>query len=74
MFDFQGKTVVVTGGTSGIGRQTASAFLQAGASVIAVGLKTAESLPSEIRKEILDIHDTAALHSLFDAYPNCTLS
>jgi NAD(P)-dependent dehydrogenase (short-subunit alcohol dehydrogenase family) len=69
MFDFQRKTVVVTGGTSGIGRQTALAFLQAGASVIAVGLKTAESLPSEIRKEILDIRDTAALHSLFDGIP-----
>ncbi len=69
MFDFQGKTVVVTGGASGIGRQAALAFLQAGARVIAAGLETSESLPSEIRKEILDVHDTAALQSLFDGLP-----
>jgi NAD(P)-dependent dehydrogenase (short-subunit alcohol dehydrogenase family) len=69
MFDFQGKTVVVTGGTSGIGRQAALAFLHAGASVIAAGLDTQETLPAEIRREILDIHDAAALQSLFDGLP-----
>src|SRR5258707_4232290 len=65
MFNFETKTVVVTGGTSGIGRETALAFLRAGASVIVAGLQTEEDLPCEIRKEVLDIHDAAALESLF---------
>jgi NAD(P)-dependent dehydrogenase (short-subunit alcohol dehydrogenase family) len=65
MFNFEGKTVVVMGGTSGIGRETALAFVQAGASVIAAGLPTVESLPPQVRTEILDIGNTAALDSLF---------
>src|SRR5437588_1149004 len=47
MFNFKGKTVVVMGGTSGLGRATAHAFFQAGASVIAAGLRTEESLPPQ---------------------------
>jgi NAD(P)-dependent dehydrogenase (short-subunit alcohol dehydrogenase family) len=65
MFDFHGKTVVVMGGTSGIGRETALAFSKAGASVIAAGLQTEESLPPQIRREILDINDAPAVESLF---------
>ncbi len=65
MFDFDKKTVVITGGSSGIGRETALAFLRAGATVIVAGLQTEENLPSEIRKEVLDIQDAAALESLF---------
>lgn len=38
-FDFGGKQVVVTGGTSGIGAAIAGAFAQAGASVVALGLE-----------------------------------
>lgn len=38
MFDFAGKRVLVTGGTSGIGRAVANAFRAAGAGVIAAGL------------------------------------
>jgi NAD(P)-dependent dehydrogenase (short-subunit alcohol dehydrogenase family) len=34
---FSGKTVIVTGATSGIGRAAAAAFLDAGASLVAVG-------------------------------------
>jgi NAD(P)-dependent dehydrogenase (short-subunit alcohol dehydrogenase family) len=38
VFDFHGKRVLVTGGTSGIGRAIADAFEKAGASVTAAGL------------------------------------
>jgi NAD(P)-dependent dehydrogenase (short-subunit alcohol dehydrogenase family) len=38
MFDFGGKRILVTGGTSGIGKAIAGAFEKAGARVIAAGL------------------------------------
>jgi NAD(P)-dependent dehydrogenase (short-subunit alcohol dehydrogenase family) len=66
MFNFEGKNVVVLGGTSGIGRETALAFFHAGANVIAAGLRTEESLPPQVRTEVLDIGNAAALDSLFD--------
>jgi NAD(P)-dependent dehydrogenase (short-subunit alcohol dehydrogenase family) len=65
MFDFTGKTVVITGGTSGIGRETALAFSRAGAHVIAAGLEKDDPLPPEIQKVVLDIHDQAAVEALF---------
>lgn len=43
MTDFDGKTVIVTGGSKGIGRETARNFLRRGASVIITG-RTEESL------------------------------
>lgn len=41
-FDMQEKTVLVTGGTSGIGAGIAQAFRDNGARVVATGASTAE--------------------------------
>ena len=42
MTEFAGKTVLVTGATSGMGRATAIAFAKAGAMVVAVGRRARE--------------------------------
>ncbi len=48
--DLQGKSVIITGGSKGIGRETARLFLQAGASVTITG-RSAEAL-EKARKEL----------------------
>jgi len=53
MFDFSGKTAVVTGGTSGIGAAIGAAFAAAGAKVVAAGLPA------------LDVTDSTAVDALF---------
>jgi NAD(P)-dependent dehydrogenase (short-subunit alcohol dehydrogenase family) len=53
MFDFSGKTAVVTGGTSGIGAAIAAAFAAAGAKTVAAGLPG------------FDVTDDAAVAALF---------
>jgi len=69
MFDFRGRTVLVAGGTSGIGRETALAFLQSGANVIVAGLFTEETLPVEVRKEVLDVTNPQAVEELLASIP-----
>jgi NAD(P)-dependent dehydrogenase (short-subunit alcohol dehydrogenase family) len=64
MFDFHRKQVLVTGGTSGIGRAIAQAFAVAGADVLALGLESDEILPAPIQTELLDITDGAAVEKV----------
>lgn len=68
MFDFRKKRVLVTGGTSGIGRAIAEAFALAGAEVFAAGLVWEASLPAPIRTEIVDITDTEAVDKLVGSF------
>ncbi len=70
-FDFSGRTVLVTGGVSGIGAATSLAFKRAGANVIACGL-TVEELSAArgdasfegIEIEPLDVTDRVAVDAL----------
>jgi NAD(P)-dependent dehydrogenase (short-subunit alcohol dehydrogenase family) len=69
MFDFTGKTVFITGGASGIGREIAKAFLGAGANVIVAGLPTSEPALDQVRTEHLDISDASAVAKLIATVP-----
>lgn len=82
--DFSGKTVLVTGGTGGIGGAVAVAFAAAGAQVIATGWGEAELAArradpafAEIRILALDVTDDAAVTALaaqtpcLDVLVNC---
>jgi NAD(P)-dependent dehydrogenase (short-subunit alcohol dehydrogenase family) len=73
----QGKTVVVSGGTSGIGLSVAEGFAKAGATVIATGssqnrLQAAGSgdVPVGLRFEQLDVRDGEAVSRFFAGLNN----
>jgi len=57
---FEGRQVVVVGGSSGIGRAVAQAFAAHGANVVATGAAAADA-------NVLDVRDDAAVRGFFDA-------
>ena len=64
---FEGKQVLVAGGTSGIGAATASGFARLGAEVLAVGLpaQDADGGPSaDVRVQESDLTDASAAEAL----------
>ncbi len=69
--DFSDKTVLVTGGTKGIGAIIASRFLQAGANVVVCGRQAPERLPEGGGRVAeffpVDVRDVDSLDALFAA-------
>jgi NAD(P)-dependent dehydrogenase (short-subunit alcohol dehydrogenase family) len=70
-FDYSGKTVLVTGGTSGIGAATSVAFGRAGARVVACGFTDEELAAARANPDFagidvraLDVSDKAAVDAL----------
>jgi NAD(P)-dependent dehydrogenase (short-subunit alcohol dehydrogenase family) len=66
---FGGATVLVVGGTSGIGAGIAHAFSAAGARVVVTGATMAEVAMASQDAEVLDVRDGAAVKALVNAMP-----
>lgn len=73
---FAGRTVLVTGGTSGIGRGAAMAFASLGATVLATGATEAEcerardeTAASDVSYAALDLRDESAVAELVGCLP-----
>ncbi len=73
---FEGRQVLVTGGTSGIGAAISAAFLELGADVLATGVSDAEIEAARAREDlrrvelaVLDVRDRKAVDALVAGLP-----
>lgn len=62
-----GKTVIVIGGSSGIGAAVAKAVKARGAQVVLAGRRLTSGIDNGVRSEAVDVTDTASLQRLFEA-------
>ena len=62
-----GKTVVVIGGSSGIGAAVAKAAAARGAQVVLAGRRLTSGMHNGLRSEPVDVTDTASVQRLFEA-------
>ena len=62
-----GKTVVVIGGSSGIGAAVAKAAVACGAQVVLAGRRVSSGVENGVRSEPVDVTDSASLQRLFEA-------
>lgn len=66
-FDFSGKTVMITGGSSGIGFATAQKFLKSGADVLVLSRNPDRNFQKQdaLFTYAVDLNDSAAVHRTF---------
>lgn len=63
----KGKTVVVIGGSSGIGAAVARQAAARGAQVVLAGRRLASAVDSGVRSEPVDVTDSSSLQRLFES-------
>lgn len=78
MSDFSGKKVLVTGGGTGIGRATALAFAEGGATVFVAGrrkepLDEVAGQSDEIHAVTCDVTDEASVEAMYEATGHCDI-
>ncbi|MFE9766451.1 SDR family oxidoreductase [Streptomyces sp. NPDC005808] len=67
--DDAGRTVVVTGGTRGVGAGITRAFVEAGAKVVVCARRPPEVPVEGAAFTAVDLRDPSAVHDFFDALP-----
>ena len=62
-----GKTIIVMGGSSGIGAAVAKQAVERGAHVVLAGRRLSSSVDNGVRSEPVDVTDSASVQRLFEA-------